>query len=195
MLVLFLLGVTVNYITRNSLGIIAPELKATLGITTEQYSWIVGAFQLAYTIFQPLCGWLIDVIGLKLGFMICATLWALACIAHAGAGSWLHRCCALWWAEAAATPANAKTIGEWFRNLNARLPPAGWRCSPSARCWPRRSSTSPTPPSAGKGVYVTGALALLWVVLWWAFYQTPESTPISAKASWSTSNRITKPRR
>lgn len=37
-LVLFLLGVTVNYITRNSLGIIAPELKATLGITTEQYS-------------------------------------------------------------------------------------------------------------------------------------------------------------
>ena len=26
-LVLFLLGVTVNYITRNSLGIIAPELK------------------------------------------------------------------------------------------------------------------------------------------------------------------------
>ncbi len=47
-LVLFLLGVTVNYITRNSLGIIAPELKATLGITTEQYSWIVGAFQLAY---------------------------------------------------------------------------------------------------------------------------------------------------
>lgn len=62
MLILFLLGVTVNYITRNSLGILAPELKSSLGITTEQYSWIVGAFQLAYTLFQPLCGWLIDVI-------------------------------------------------------------------------------------------------------------------------------------
>ncbi len=70
MLSFFLLGVTVNYITRNSLGILAPELKSSLGITTEQYSWIVGAFQLAYTLFQPLCGWLIDVIGLKLGFMI-----------------------------------------------------------------------------------------------------------------------------
>ena len=75
-LVLFLLGVTVNYITRNSLGILAPELKSNLGITTEQYSWIVGAFQLAYTLFQPLCGWLIDVIGLKLGFMICGTVGA-----------------------------------------------------------------------------------------------------------------------
>lgn len=89
-LVLFLLGVTVNYITRNSLGILAPELKESLGITTEQYSWIVGAFQIAYTIFQPLCGWLIDVIGLKIGFMVCAGIWALMCIFHAGAGSWLH---------------------------------------------------------------------------------------------------------
>lgn len=70
MLILFLMGVTVNYITRNSLGILAPELKDSLGITTEQYSWIVGGFQLAYTLFQPLCGWLIDVIGLKIGFMI-----------------------------------------------------------------------------------------------------------------------------
>lgn len=35
---LFLLGVTVNYITRNSLGILAPELKTSMGITTEQYS-------------------------------------------------------------------------------------------------------------------------------------------------------------
>lgn len=67
MLALFLLGVTVNYITRNSLGILAPELKTSLNMTTEQYSWIVASFQLAYTVFQPLCGWLIDVIGLKMG--------------------------------------------------------------------------------------------------------------------------------
>lgn len=89
-LVLFLLGVTVNYITRNALGILAPELKTSLGITTEQYSWIVGAFQLAYTLFQPLCGWLIDVIGLKIGFLICASIWAVMCMLHAGAGSWLQ---------------------------------------------------------------------------------------------------------
>jgi ACS family hexuronate transporter-like MFS transporter len=154
MLVLFLLGVTVNYITRNSLGIIAPELKTSLGITTEQYSWIVGAFQLAYTIFQPLCGWLIDVIGLKLGFMICATLWAIACIAHAGAGSWLHLAILRFFmggAEAAATPANAKTLGEWFPKSERPIA-AGWAASasPSAPCWRRRLSTSHTPRSAGR---------------------------------------------
>lgn len=123
MLTLFLLGVTVNYITRNSLGIIAPELKTTLGITTEQYSWIVGAFQLAYTLFQPLCGWLIDVIGLKLGFMICATLWAVACIAHAGAGSWLHLALLRFsWAEQKPPPPRPtpKPSANGFQNLNAR---------------------------------------------------------------------------
>jgi ACS family hexuronate transporter-like MFS transporter len=43
-LVLFLLGVTVNYITRNSLGILAPELKTSMGITTEQYSGLWALF-------------------------------------------------------------------------------------------------------------------------------------------------------
>ncbi|HAG8949436.1 TPA: MFS transporter, partial [Escherichia coli] len=117
MLILFLMGVTVNYITRNSLGILAPELKDSLGITTEQYSWIVGGFQLAYTLFQPLCGWLIDVIGLKIGFMICASLWGIACLLHAGAGSWIQLALLRFFmggAEASATPANAKIIGEWF---------------------------------------------------------------------------------
>ncbi|MFT7914861.1 MFS transporter, partial [Salmonella enterica] len=81
------------------------------------YSWIVGAFQIAYTIFQPLCGCLIDVIGLKIGFMVCAGIWALMCIFHAGGGSWLHLAILRFFmgaSEAAATPANAKTIGEWF---------------------------------------------------------------------------------
>jgi ACS family hexuronate transporter-like MFS transporter len=36
MLALFLLGVTVNYVTRNSLGLLAAELKTSLNMTTEQ---------------------------------------------------------------------------------------------------------------------------------------------------------------
>lgn len=186
-LALFLLGVTVNYITRNSLGIIAPELKATLGITTEQYSWIVGAFQLAYTIFQPLCGWLIDVIGLKLGFMICATLWALACIAHAGAGSWLHLAMLRFFmggAEAAATPANAKTIGEWFPKSERPIA-AGWAgvgFSIGAMLAPPIIYFAHASFGWQGAFMFTGALALLWVVLWWAFYQTPEKHPNLSKS-------------
>lgn len=182
MLVLFLLGVTVNYITRNSLGILAPELKESLGITTEQYSWIVGAFQIAYTLFQPLCGWLIDVIGLKLGFMICAGLWALACLLHAGAGNWIHLALLRFFmggAEAAATPANAKTIGEWFPKAE-RPVAAGWAgvgFSIGAMLAPPIIYFAHASFGWQGAFMFTGLLALAWVILWWAFYYNPDKHP------------------
>jgi ACS family hexuronate transporter-like MFS transporter len=185
-LVLFLLGVTVNYITRNSLGILAPELEKELGINSAQYSYIVGAFQLAYTIFQPLCGWLIDVIGLKLGFMICATLWAIACIAHAGAGSWLHMAVlrfGMGASEAAATPANAKTIGEWFPK-SERPVAAGWAgvgFSIGAMLAPPIIYFAHASFGWQGAFMFTGFLALLWVALWWAFYHNPEQHPNLSK--------------
>ncbi len=197
MLSFFLLGVTVNYITRNSLGILAPELKSSLGITTEQYSWIVGAFQLAYTLFQPLCGWLIDVIGLKLGFMICAGLWALACLMHAGAGNWVHLALLRFFmggAEAAATPANAKTIGEWFPKSERPIA-AGWAGVgfPSVPCWPHRLSILPTLHSAGRAHLCSLAS---WRCCGWCCGGRSITTRISiltsAKPSWTLSARITK---
>ncbi|MCW2473077.1 MULTISPECIES: MFS transporter [unclassified Symbiopectobacterium] len=183
---LFLLGVTVNYLTRNALGILAPELKATMGITTEQYSWIVGAFQLAYTIFQPLCGWLIDVIGLKIGFLVCASIWAVMCMLHAGAGSWLHLAILRFFmgaAEAAATPANAKTLGEWFPKKERPIA-AGWAgvgFSIGAMLAPPIIVVAHSFLGWQGAFMFSGALALLWVVLWWLFYYDPEKHPNLSK--------------
>ncbi len=183
---LFLLGVTVNYITRNSLGILAPELKATMGITTEQYSWIVGAFQLAYTIFQPLCGWLIDVIGLKVGFLVCASIWALMCMLHAGAGSWLHLAILRFFmgaSEAAATPANAKTLGEWFPKKERPIA-AGWAgvgFSIGAMLAPPIIVIAHSYLGWQGAFMFSGVLAMLWVVLWWLFYYDPEKHPNLSK--------------
>lgn len=186
MLALFLFGVTVNYLTRNSLGILAPELKSSLQITTEQYSWIVGAFQLAYTLFQPLCGWLIDVIGLKMGFLICAGIWALMCMLHAGAGSWLHLAILRFFmggAEAAATPANAKTIGEWFPKSERPIA-AGW----AGVGFSIGAMLAPPIIVLAHGAFgwhgaflFAGVLGMLWVVLWWLFYHSPEKHPNLSK--------------
>lgn len=186
MLALFLLGVTVNYLTRNSLGILAPELKTSLGMTTEQYSWIVGAFQIAYTVFQPLCGWLIDVIGLKIGFLICAGIWALMCMLHAGAGSWMQLAILRFFmggAEAAATPANAKTIGEWFPKKERPIA-AGWAgvgFSIGAMLAPPIIVVAHVSFGWQGAFMFSGVLAMLWVVLWWLFYHNPEQHPNLSK--------------
>ncbi|AMO82752.1 MFS transporter [Obesumbacterium proteus] len=187
MLALFLLGVTVNYITRNSLGILAPELKTSLGMTTEQYSWIVGAFQIAYTVFQPLCGWLIDVIGLKIGFLICAGIWALMCMLHAGAGSWMQLAILRFFmggAEAAATPANAKTIGEWFPKKERPIA-AGWAgvgFSIGAMLAPPIIVVAHVSFGWQGAFMFSGVLAMLWVVLWWLFYHNPDQHPNLSKS-------------
>ena len=182
MLGMFLLGVTVNYITRNSLGILAPELKTSLNMTTEQYSWVVAAFQLAYTLFQPICGWLIDVIGLKMGFLICALIWSVACRLHAGAGSWLHLALlrfVMGASEAAATPANAKAIGDWFpkkeRPVAARW--AGVGFSIGAMLAPPIIYVAHITFGWQGAFLLTGGLGLLWVGLWWWGYHSPESHP------------------
>ncbi|AWQ17466.1 Hexuronate transporter [Pantoea ananatis] len=182
MLGMFLLGVTVNYITRNSLGILAPELKNTLNMTTEQYSWVVAAFQLAYTLFQPVCGWLIDVIGLKMGFLICAVIWSITCLLHAGAGSWLHLALlrfVMGASEAAATPANAKAIGEWFPKKERPIA-AGWAgvgFSIGAMLAPPIIYVAHVSFGWQGAFLLTGGLGLIWVALWWWGYHSPERHP------------------
>jgi ACS family hexuronate transporter-like MFS transporter len=182
MLALFLLGITINYITRNSLGILAPELKVSLNMSTEQYSWVVAAFQLAYTLFQPLCGWLIDVIGLKTGFLICATLWALVCMLHAGAGSWMQLALLRFFmggAEAAATPANARAIADWFPKKE-RPVAAGWAgvgFSVGAMLAPPIIVVAHLTLGWQGAFLFSGALGLIWVALWWRFYHAPQQHP------------------
>ena len=85
------LGTIINYLSRNALGVLAPTLKDQMGISTQQYSYIVGAFQIGYTIMQPVCGLIVDLIGLRLGFALFAALWSIAGCLQGGVTGWLFR--------------------------------------------------------------------------------------------------------
>ena len=122
MISLLMLGAIINYLTRSTLAVAAPTVLKDLEITTQQYSWIVGAFQGAIML-QPICGYVLDVIGLKFGFAIFAIAWSFISMAHGLAGSWT----ALFWlrgllglAEGSANPAGMKATSEWFPRAGAR---------------------------------------------------------------------------
>jgi ACS family hexuronate transporter-like MFS transporter len=85
MIGLLMLGSIVNYLTRSSLGVAATTLMRDLQITTEQYSWIVTTFQLAIML-QPVAGYVLDVLSLKLGFAIFAISWSVMPIICINAG-------------------------------------------------------------------------------------------------------------
>jgi len=87
MISVFMLGTVLNFLTRNTLSVAQVNLQDTLHITERQYSWITSAFQLTLML-QPICGYVLDTIGLRIGVAIFVLAWSVVSMAHALAGSW-----------------------------------------------------------------------------------------------------------
>lgn len=175
---LLMLGSIINYLTRSTLSVAAPTVMADLQITTQQYSWIVGAFQGAIML-QPICGYVLDVLGLKLGFAIFAVAWSIICMAHGLATSWPAFAALrglLGFAEGSANPAGMKATSEWFPARERGL--AGGLFNIGASM----GSMLAAPLVAWAILYhswqfafvVTGIIGLVWVALWLWLYDSPE---------------------
>ncbi|VTM22585.1 Hexuronate transporter [Raoultella terrigena] len=65
MIALVTLGTVLGYLTRNTVAAAAPTLMEELHISTQQYSYIIAAYSAAYTVMQPVAGYVLDVLGTK----------------------------------------------------------------------------------------------------------------------------------
>jgi ACS family hexuronate transporter-like MFS transporter len=181
MIGLLMLGAMVNYLTRSTLGVAAPTLLADLHITPREYSWIVGAFQGAIML-QPVCGYVLDVLGLKLGFALFAAAWSVISMAHGLGRNWQTLAVLrgmLGFAEGAANPAGMKATSEWFPAKERGLASGVFNIGASV-------GSMLAPPLVVWAILaynwqaafvVTGALGLVWVALWLLFYHPPERHP------------------
>ena len=177
MISLLMLGSVINYLTRATLAVAAPSVLKDLSITTQQYSWILSAFQFAIML-QPLCGYVMDSVGLKIGFAIFAIAWSFISMAHGLAGSWqalFGLRALLGFAEGSANPAGMKATSEWFPaserglaggffNMGASL---GSMLAAPLVAWAILTH------SWQFAFVLTGAIGLAWAGLWLLFYQSP----------------------
>ncbi len=180
-------GTILNYLARNSLGVLAPQLKASLHFTTQQYSYVVGAFQLAYTVMQPVCGMIIDLIGLRLGFALFAVAWSVANMLHAGAGGWMSMAAfrgLLGLTEAAAVPSGIKAVGAWFpaRERSVAVGYFNAGTSLGALIAPPIVIGLSLAYSWRAAFIVTGAGGLVWAALWYFAYRSPREHPAISPA-------------
>jgi len=178
--VLLFFATTINYIDRQVLGILAPQLQQQFGWSEADYGFIIMAFQIAYAAGLISMGTLLDKIGTRLGYMISISLWSLAGIVHAAAGSVFSFSAArfaLGIGQSANFPAAVKTVAEWFpkkeralatgifnsgSNLGAILTPLlipfialtwGWK-------W---------------AFIGTSVMGFVWLIFWIRLYHKPES--------------------
>jgi ACS family hexuronate transporter-like MFS transporter len=176
------LGTILNYLARSTLSVAAPTLKSEFSMTTEQYSWVVLSFQATYTVMQTVAGTVLDALGTRLGFFIFAIGWALSNMAHAFATGWPSLAFfrgLLGATEAAAIPAGAKTVSEWFPPRERSLATSAFQMGTSV-------GNMIAPPLVAfcilwwgwqSAFMVTGALSIVWAFMWWFGYRTPAQHP------------------
>ncbi|CNE21153.1 ExuT transport protein [Yersinia rohdei] len=169
----------INYLDRTALGVAAPTIMNELGITKEQYSWVVSAFQLAYTIGQPIMGFFIDTVGVKLGFFICAIIWGLATMAHALTGSWQGLALMrgiMGFSEASAIPAGVKTASTWFPAKERGIATGVFNMGTSfgAMLAPPLIAWCIMFHSWQFAFIVAGAMAVIAAFIWLIFYRDPK---------------------
>jgi len=114
---LLFLATTINYIDRQILALLKPQLDTELGWTNEQYGQVNSAFQAAYAVSYVAFGWFIDRVGIRFGYSISIICWSLSTLAHGFAGSvrgfFLARL-ALGAGEGGNFPACIKAVAWWF---------------------------------------------------------------------------------
>lgn len=179
MIILVCFITIINYLDRTALGVAAPTIMEALDISKEQYSWIVSAFQLAYTIGQPVMGYFIDTIGLKLGFFICAIVWGLATLAHSLTGSWQGLAfmrAIMGFSEASAIPAGVKTAATWFPAKERGIATGVFNMGTSfgAMLAPPLIAWCILFHSWQFAFLVAGALAIVAAFIWLIFYNDPK---------------------
>ena len=108
------LTMTVSYVDRATLAILAPSVTRDLGISETGYGSLASAFSLAYLVSVPLSGWWIDRAGARRGLVVSVLAWSVVSALHAtvpGFAALLAARVALGLAEGPGFPGGAQTIG------------------------------------------------------------------------------------
>ncbi|HET7695669.1 MAG TPA: MFS transporter [Vicinamibacterales bacterium] len=173
---------TINYIDRQVLGILAPDLQREIGWSELDYGRIVIAFQVSYAAMMLVWGGILDRIGTKLGLTIAVAWWSLAgmgtALANTAIGFGFARFL-LGVGEAANFPASIKTVAEWFpkserafatgifnsgTNIGAIVAPIAVPLL--AATWGWRAA-----------FILTGAIGFVWLAAWMMFYHPVQTHP------------------
>ena len=74
------IAIICNYLDRQLLSILKPEILEHFGIGNLEYAWIVNVFLICYATMYPISGILVDKFGPKRVMLGGITIWSLACI-------------------------------------------------------------------------------------------------------------------
>jgi ACS family hexuronate transporter-like MFS transporter len=155
-------------------------LREQFHLSNQEYSRVVFAFLLAYTIGNAFSGAVIDRLGTRLGYALCMAVWSAAAILHslATGPGFLAGCrFLLGIGEAGNWPAGVKVVAEWFPERERALASGifnsgssvGAILAPPVVAWIILSS-------GWRAAFLfVGLCGFIWLLFWWPSYHVPEA--------------------
>lgn len=180
--VLLCLASELNYLDRQTLSVLAKTIQDELSIDNIAYSYITSSFLISYTIMYAVSGRIVDWIGTRRSFLVFVTAWSIANMLHGFANTARQFMAArflLGAAEPANFPAGVRAVSEWFPVRERALAIGIFNAGTALGAALAVPTVSYLALSAGwrAAFVVTGALGLIWVIVWAAFYRLPAEHP------------------
>jgi ACS family hexuronate transporter-like MFS transporter len=178
MISLVFFATVINYLDRQTLSVAAPVLREQFHMSNQDYSHVVFAFMLAYTISNGFSGGVIDRLGTRLGYALCILVWSAAAMMHAMATGPLFLAVSrflLGIGEAGNWPAGVKVVAEWFPERERALASGifnsgssvGAILAPPVVAWIILHS------GWRASFLLVGLTGIAWLVIWWPVYHVP----------------------
>ena len=173
---------TINYMDRQVLGLIAPDLQRDLRWTETQYGDVVSWFSIVYAFGFLAAGRWLDRVGVRRGFAMAVVGWSLAAMAHALAATTAGFKAAramLGLTESANFPGAIKAVAEWFPKRERALATGIFNAGTNMGT----IFTALTVPAMALrwgwqwAFLFTGSLGFLWLIAWLMFYRAPAGHP------------------
>jgi ACS family hexuronate transporter-like MFS transporter len=167
-----------NYMDRQTLSILAPFLRDQFHMSAQQYSNIVSAFLLSYTVMYAGGGVFVDAVGERLGMAACIAWWSIATMLHSVAtGPWSLGILRflLGMGEPGNYPAALRATTTWFPKSQRGLPVAVYSSGSAL-------GAILAPPLIAWITFrlgwrfaflLPGICGLVWVLVWLALYRKP----------------------
>jgi ACS family hexuronate transporter-like MFS transporter len=172
----------INYIDRQTIGVLKPTLQAELKWTEVSYADIVFWFQAAYAIGYLGFGPIIDRIGARAGYAVAFTVWTLAHIGHGFVHSITQFAVmrfTLGLGESGGFPSSLKAVSEWFPQKERALAVGIFNAGSNVG-----AIVTPLVVPAITLVWgwraafvVTGVATFVWLIAWLAVYRNPGVHP------------------
>ncbi len=167
-----------NYLDRQNLPVVIGEVQKSIPITDQQYSQLQFLFLLAYGAMYAGGGKIMDVLGTRWGYAVMIAWWSMANLMQGAISSVFGLGAArfmLGLGEGGGFPGSAKAVSEWFppkeRSFAFGIFNTG--SSLGAVIAPPLIAAIVLRSNWRWVFFVTGALGLIWAVVWLLVYNVP----------------------